>query len=138
METINLCRYGIVTLGHGEGTYITYGAMQQLFEENPGEFFVRAENSGSEGCYVEVARWNWDACRWQKFAFLKCLGGELGGDSDLNGEQTAAWIVRVLSEHVPPMMTVIFRMQSWRENEEEEDDNCDNGLCDECGRTIDV
>ena len=43
-------------------------------------FFASAEESGSEGCYVEVARWEHGAdChtgRWCRYAFLKCFGGE--------------------------------------------------------------
>lgn len=42
---------------------------------------ARAENSGCEGCYIEVARWNPSANQWQRYAFLKVFGGE-----DLNPE----------------------------------------------------
>lgn len=37
---------------------------------------ARAEDSGCEGCYVEVARWNPNAKQWQRYAFLKVFGGE--------------------------------------------------------------
>ncbi len=42
--------------------------------------FARAEDSGSEGCYVEVARWNAKTHRWERFAFEKCFGGEDGNE----------------------------------------------------------
>ena len=46
-----------------------------------GELVARAENSGSEGCYVEVARWNPNPetgpAQWQRYAFEKVFGGEI-------------------------------------------------------------
>lgn len=38
---------------------------------------ARTENSGSEGYYCEVVRWNDKAGKYQRFAFCKFLGGEL-------------------------------------------------------------
>jgi hypothetical protein len=73
---------------------------------------ARAENSGSEGCYVEVARWTdatgyrYDAKtgrldktgEWQRFAHMKCFGGEdlteevreSAGNTDAMNEFTTA------------------------------------------------
>lgn len=45
-----------------------------------GALFARAEESGCEGCHVEVARWRQgDDChtgQWMRFAFNKVFGGE--------------------------------------------------------------
>jgi hypothetical protein len=37
---------------------------------------ARAEESGSEGCYCEVAKWSFDRNRWERYCFAKFLGGE--------------------------------------------------------------
>ena len=41
------------------------------------DLIARAEHSGSEACYVEVARWSALRQRWERFAFEKFFGGEL-------------------------------------------------------------
>ncbi len=38
---------------------------------------ARAENSGSEGCYVEVAAWNPFVGRWERIAFAKYFQDEI-------------------------------------------------------------
>jgi hypothetical protein len=38
---------------------------------------ARTEDSGSEGCYCEIARWNIKEKKFQRFAFCKFLGGEI-------------------------------------------------------------
>jgi len=37
---------------------------------------ARAEDSGCEGCYVEVARWCEDSDQWKRFAFEKLFDEE--------------------------------------------------------------
>lgn len=54
------------------------------------DYLARAENSGCEGCYVEIARWSYDRLHWERFAFMKFLGGE-----DRDRED---WAVDVLAE----------------------------------------
>ncbi len=41
------------------------------------ECIARVENSGSEGIYCEIARWNPKTQKYQRFAFAKFLGGEI-------------------------------------------------------------
>ena len=41
-----------------------------------GDLVARAENSGSEACYVEIARWNPRELQYQRYAFVKVFGGE--------------------------------------------------------------
>lgn len=57
-------------------------SFEELLEQakQDGMLLARAEESGCEGCYVEVARWNDGARQWQRYAFLKCFGGEDGID----------------------------------------------------------
>ena len=67
---------------YGGGRNIT---LDELKAENDrgGMLLARAENSGSEGCYVEVAKWNESTERWERYAFEKYFGGEHPGDDDL-------------------------------------------------------
>lgn len=53
----------------------------ELVELNRTEhnLFARAEDSGSEGCYVEVARYHYDT--WYRYAFSKFLDGDTEGMS---------------------------------------------------------
>lgn len=78
----SFCRYG------GNGDSITLDELKQLQRET-GSLFAHAENSGCEGCYVEVARYNNAANCWQRFAFLKCFGGEHASNEDASAEETA-------------------------------------------------
>lgn len=61
--------------------------IDQLKAENKesGLLFARAENSGCEGCYVEVAKWNEERRRWERYAFEKYFGGEHPDDTDAAG-----------------------------------------------------
>lgn len=43
------------------------------FNTKTGELLARAENSGCESCYVEVARWSQDRSRWEWFCFEKMM-----------------------------------------------------------------
>ncbi len=56
---------------------------------------ARAENSGCEGIYVEVAKWNFHSNRWERFAFHKFFGGELW--EDLSAVQTAVRVAAIIN-----------------------------------------
>ena len=57
--------------------------------EDTGMLHARAEDSGCEGVYVEVARWNDKARQWQRFAFEKFFDGDVEGET---AWQRAEWI----------------------------------------------
>lgn len=59
------------------------------------DIFARAENSGSEGYYVEIAKWHPKAKQWQKFAFQKFLGGEVW--RDLGALETAVRVAAMVN-----------------------------------------
>lgn len=84
MLTTRFCAYGSEVLGEGH-------TLAQLieFQKSEGSLFARAENSGSEGCYCEVARWNLKTHRFERFAFLKCFGGEWTDEITSAGETAA-------------------------------------------------
>jgi hypothetical protein len=46
------------------------------------DLMARAENSGCEGCYIEVARWNQTTERWERYCFEKVFGGEHSEKAD--------------------------------------------------------
>ena len=46
-----------------------------------GMLYATPENSGCEGVYVEVARWNDRARQWQRFAFDKFFDGDVDGET---------------------------------------------------------
>lgn len=80
-----------------------------------GDLFARAENSGSEACHVEVARWNESTSRWERYAFMKVFGGEHLEAPDAHAVETAELfameinIVQDLGTHAP----VIHRMPTF-------------------------
>jgi hypothetical protein len=50
-------------------------------QKETGDLLARAEDSGSEGCYCEIAIWNHATYRFERFAFEKFHGGEIEGKS---------------------------------------------------------
>lgn len=62
--------------------------MLQL-QRRDGMLYARAEQSGSEGTYVEVAIWNDNHRQWQRYAFMKCFGGEHPSLPDAESIETA-------------------------------------------------
>lgn len=73
--------YSLYTAGDGPMGSIT---LDELKAENAktGLLLARAENSGCEGCYVEVAKWNTETDRWERYAFEKYFGGEHPSEVD--------------------------------------------------------
>lgn len=55
--------------------------------------FARAENSGAEGIYVEVAIWNDTMGQFEAFCFEKLLGGEFG-----SGENDPAEVAQAIAD----------------------------------------
>lgn len=62
------------------------------------DLVARAENSGCEACYVEVARWSFIRHRWERFAFAKFFGGEIKEFPDLGDEETCKKIADLINE----------------------------------------
>jgi len=56
-----------------------------------GDLLARAENSGCEGHYVEVARWSYKRERWERYCHCKFLGGD--------DRERADWPPKKLAEH---------------------------------------
>lgn len=52
---------------------LTFSAFVERAKKREDAFIARAENSGSEGCYVEIARWDEESIGWVRYAFCKIL-----------------------------------------------------------------
>lgn len=82
------------------------------------DLLARAECSGSEGCYVEVARWSYLRERWERFAFEKCLGGEIKEFPDLGDIETCDLIADFINERMkqgrgrPPLVNSLPNFNS--------------------------
>ncbi len=78
-------------------------------------FFARVENSASEGYCCEVAIWNDDAQQWQRFCWLKCLGGEYPGSPELEHFWTASRFAQDINNACSSgdFLPVIHRMPSY-------------------------
>jgi hypothetical protein len=62
------------------------------------DLLARAENSGCEGTYVEVAIWSACRQRWERFAFEKFFGGEIKEFPDLRSYETAKMVADFINE----------------------------------------
>lgn len=89
---------GIAFCLYGGDVFARIGRHSLLgIQEQTGMLLARAENSTCEGCCVEIAIWN-DECRqWQRFAYLKCLGGEHYEFPDEDALQTATRIANEIN-----------------------------------------
>jgi hypothetical protein len=101
------------------------GGMQTISHPNlcianteTGDFLARAENSGCEGCYTEVARWSHRRKRWERFCFAKFLGGEdqtLESPRELATRHAAAINAAANTDQIN--LALIHRMPNTPENE---------------------
>lgn len=87
--------------------FAVYGSLRPvplwrlLCEQNEsGMLVARAEESGCEACYVEVARWVPERERFEKYAFLKLFGGEeIGEDyAGLNDADACRVVAEAINE----------------------------------------
>jgi hypothetical protein len=77
--------------------------------------FARAEHSGSEGCYVEVARWSGKHNTWCRFAHFKCFGGEVRTDK-LGAEEAASRIADSINKwHQSHPLPIIYHLPNFSE-----------------------
>jgi hypothetical protein len=85
-----------------------------------GSIMARAENSGCEGCYVEVARWSEKEQRWERYCFNKVFGGEdlrlehQTAGYEVGAEATAERIAaRINLASGNAYMPLIHRLPNW-------------------------
>jgi len=64
------------------------------------DLLARAECSGCEACYIEVARWSDLRNRWERFAFEKCFGGEIKEFPNLGDIATCELVADFINERM--------------------------------------
>ncbi len=79
----------------------------------PGEIWAHVENSGSEGTYVEVARWSRKAAAWRKYAFEKYLGGEL--DENIRSRESAEIVTNAINAGHDPDAGIVHGLPYWED-----------------------
>ena len=80
------------------------------------DLWAHAERSGSEGCYVEVARWSELRQRWERFAFAKVFGGEIKEQPDLGDNETAILLANFINERMKnTVITIVHNFPSFNE-----------------------
>ena len=72
------------------------------------DLLARAEESGCEACYVEVARWSSLRDRWERFAFEKCFGGEIKEFPDLGDKATCTMIAEFINARMGTATACLF------------------------------
>jgi len=81
-----------------------------------GDLLARAENSGSEGYYVEVARWSFERERWERYCHFKFLGGEDRHREDWPPQRLAEHYAREINNAADPKqagLALIHRLPNW-------------------------
>jgi len=123
--------------------FCLYGAhksitLAELLEQqrNHQMLFARAEQSGCEGTYVEVAIWNENHRQWQRYAFLKCFGGEHPELPDAGSIQTARQFADDVNRivHIQDVsFSIVHNMPPYTT-----DPACVGNTitCDECGASV--
>lgn len=94
-------------------------AMEGLLEmqREEGMLWAHAEDSGSESCYCEVARWNAATRRYERFAFCKCADYRFPELPDATDEVTAEHAAQLINDLIPCNMRVpiVHRLPNWSE-----------------------
>ena len=86
-----------------------------------GDLLARAENSGCEGFYVEVARWSFKRDRWERYCHFKFLGGEDNEREDWKPKQLAEHYAREINDAYNDNqadLALIHKLPNWLENGE--------------------
>jgi hypothetical protein len=100
--------------GDSSNTILSHAALCEC-NKATGDFLARAENSGCEGCHVEVARWSHTRGRWERFCFVKFLGGEDDSRPELNSVQLAERHAAEVNESAAPgqfLLPLIHKLPS--------------------------
>lgn len=81
------------------------------------QLWAHAEESGCEGCYCEVSRWNDSTRRWERFAFEKYFGGEHPDKPDANCIETAQYVATLINAHgyIVEFSPIVHSMPSYGE-----------------------
>ena len=96
--------------GNNDGASISLDGLLEM-QRNEGMLWAHAEDSGSESCYCEVARWNEAARRFERYAFAKCADDrfpELPEATDVKTAEHAAQLINNVTPQV--RLPIVHRM----------------------------
>ena len=86
-------------------------------QEEHGDLLARSENSGSEGCYVEVARWkpgsDCHSGSWRRYAFRKYFDGDQTSDASLSASDIAWHFAEKINALGNNNIEFIHRLPNW-------------------------
>lgn len=88
---------------------VTLGDLLAHQAEN-GDLWANAENSGCEGHYCEVARWNTNNHRFERFAFCKFFGGEMPRNRKADARATAEKATALINATIRDRLSVVHVM----------------------------
>ena len=93
---------------------VTVAELLDTAQYERGSIWAHVENSGSEGWYVEVARWHQGkTCHqgeWRRYAHQKYLGGEFEGKTDY---ECAGYVAQAINSFHDADPNVVFCMPDW-------------------------
>ena len=75
-----------------------------------GCIWAHVENSGSEGWYVEIARWHEKSSEWRRYAFKKYLGGEFG---EMTARECANYVTEVINFVHGENTSIVHGLKNW-------------------------
>lgn len=114
IAAIRFCLYGDNCFAR-----ITLAELATLQRESGGDLWARGEDSGCEGSYCEVARWNYETERWEKFAFAKFHGFDHPTRPELNCDEAADFVAAEINEagFGSKRSPIVSRMPFWKPTE---------------------
>jgi hypothetical protein len=83
--------------GPGFGPKLSLADLLAIQAED-GTLWAHAEDSGSESCYCEVARWNHVEVQWERFAHCKMMDYRLSDLPEASDEATATEAARRINK----------------------------------------
>ena len=118
LDSMQLCVYGSNTDVHVSLPELLKAATET------GDYWARAEYSGSEACYIEVARWSEGHRRWERYAFEKVFTGDYlnpalppssAEEIDWKEDDCCAEVVRQINaaSRIGEHAAIIHRMPTW-------------------------
>lgn len=109
IPTIKHCHFCTYSGGSRPMDYLS---VQHLVEHNleHQDLWARVEFSGCESCYVEIARWNNSANRWERYAFSKMMDVQIG-EEDLTDEDKGERICELIN--LDTRFSFIHSLPTW-------------------------
>lgn len=97
---------------------ITLEELIAIQVETVGDLWAHAEEGVNESCYLRVARWNYQAERWEAFAGIKCMDYRFPEAPDATDEETAELAAKKINEgfswSTNGRTRIVYNMPVWQ------------------------